>query len=44
MDGLGAKGEYLTARMEDMGIKCVGDLDQLPDTELDRILASLWNG
>ncbi len=42
IDKLGGKGEYLIARMEEMGIRCISDVDQMTDSELERILASLW--
>ncbi len=42
IDSLGSRGDYLISRMHDMGIRCITDLDQMQDTELDRILASLW--
>ena len=44
IDALGVKGEYLIARMEDMGIKCIGNLDQISDIDLKSVLASLWKG
>lgn len=42
IDNLGSKGDYLLARMEDMGIRCISDLDDTLDSELDRTLATLW--
>lgn len=42
IDKLGTRGEYLLARMEDMGIRCISDLDQMSDTNLESTLASLW--
>lgn len=42
IDGLGSKREYLLARMKDMNIKCVCDLDEISVAALDRELSSLW--
>ena len=42
MDKLGPNADYLIARMDDMGIRRVTDLDQMSDNELTRILTSLW--
>ena len=42
MSKLGTQGELLNARMSDMGIKCISDLDQMDDETLENILASIW--
>lgn len=42
MDKLGAKGEYLRARAADMGIRLLDNVAELDNTELDRLLRSLW--
>ena len=41
LDKLGNMADYLLARMEDMEITCVGDVDQMSGVELERIMASL---
>ena len=42
LDRLGARGEHIRARAEDMGIRIIDGLDSLPIDEIDRILKSLW--
>ncbi len=43
LDKLGERAEYLRARMQDMSIRCVENLDEKSESEIDRILRSLWN-
>ncbi len=42
LDKLGVKSEYLRARMHDMGIRSIENVDEDSDAELERILRSLW--
>ena len=42
IDRMGLKGEYLLARANDMGIRVIDRVAELDDTELDRLLRSLW--
>lgn len=42
MDKLGDKAEYLNSRMDDMDITCIDNVDVMSDSELERILTSLW--
>ena len=42
LDKLGSRAEHIRARAEDMHIRIIDDVDQMPDSELDRILTSLW--
>ena len=42
MDKIGPNADFLIARMDDMGIRHVCDLDQMSENELIRILTSLW--
>ena len=42
MDRMGLKAEYLEARMEDMGIRCIDALDEMSDPEIERVFSSLW--
>jgi len=42
LDRLGEKADYLRARMEDMGIRCVENVDEMSGEELTRVLRSLW--
>lgn len=41
-DALGSKKEYILARMDDMDIRCISDLDRMEDEKLYRSLSSLW--
>ncbi len=43
MDKLGMAADYLDARMKDMNIRLVDDVDNLSDETLDRKLKSLWS-
>ena len=42
LDKLGEKGEYILARMGDMAIRSIDNVDEMTDAELDRVLKSLW--
>ena len=42
MDKMGSKSEYLGARMQDMGIRCVDAFDEMSEGEIERVFASLW--
>ena len=42
LEKLGSKAEYLRARMDDMGIRKVENIDDMGDVEFDRVLRSLW--
>lgn len=43
LEKLGDRAEFLRARMDDMGIRRVENVDEISDKELDRILRSLWS-
>ena len=43
LDKLGGKADYLRARMEDMKIRRLENIDELSMAELDRQLKSLWS-
>ena len=43
LEKLGDRAEYLRARMVDMKIRCVEDVDAMSDTELERVLKTLWS-
>ena len=42
IDRMGTRGEYLLARAADMGIRVLDNVSELDNTELDRLLRSLW--
>lgn len=42
LDKLGSAAEYLVARMDDMNIRCIDNVDQMPEREFEQILASIW--
>ncbi len=37
-----AKGRYLKARAEDMGIRFIDDIDKMPQSEIEKEFRSLW--
>lgn len=41
-DRLGDLADFLSSRMIDMEIRCISDVDQMPEGEFERILTSLW--
>ena len=43
LDKLGQRGEYIRARMEDMKIRSVENVDAISSSEFERILRSLWS-
>jgi hypothetical protein len=43
LDKLGEKSDYIRARMDDMGIRSVENVDEMNDSELERVLRSLWS-
>lgn len=43
LDKLGEKSDYIRARMDDMGIRSVENVDEMNDSELERVLKSLWS-
>lgn len=42
LDKMGLRGEYIKARAEDMKIRIVDDVDKKSESELNRIIGSLW--
>ncbi len=42
IDKLGSKAEHIRARAEDMGIRLLENIDEISDSELDRLLRSVW--
>ena len=42
LEKLGSRAEHIRARADDIGIRIVDEVDQASDSELDRILTSLW--
>jgi hypothetical protein len=40
---LGTRSEYIRARMEDMGIRSIDNVDEMADSEFERVLKSLWS-
>jgi len=43
LDKLGEKSDYIRARMDDMSIRNVENADEMSDSELERVLKSLWS-
>ncbi len=43
LEKLGERAEYLRARMDDMAIRRVENVDEMTDSEFERILKSLWS-
>ena len=43
LDKLGEKSNYIRARMDDMGIRSVENVDEMNDSEFERVLKSLWS-
>ena len=42
-DKLGENSDYIRARMDDMGIRSVENVDEMNDSEMERVLKSLWS-
>ena len=43
LDKLGEKANYIRARMIDMGIRNIENVDEMSDDEFERVLKSLWS-
>lgn len=43
LDKLGEKSDYIRARMADMGIRNIENVDEMSDGEFERVLKSLWS-
>jgi hypothetical protein len=42
LEKLGEKAEYIRARMEDMNIRRIENVDELTESELNKLLKTLW--
>lgn len=42
LDKFGLKSDYLRARMNDMGIRCIENMTSASDSQIEQILRSLW--
>ena len=43
LNKLGEKSDYIRARMVDMGIRNIENVDEMSDGEIERVLKSLWS-
>ncbi len=43
LDRYGARAEAVRARAEDMEIRLIEDIDRLPDSELSRLISTIWS-
>ena len=43
LDRFGARADAVRARADDMGIRLIENIDEMPDAELNRLLSTLWS-
>lgn len=43
LDRFGARADAVRSRADDMGIRLIENIDEMPDHELDRLLSTLWS-
>lgn len=43
LDRYGARADAVRARADDMGIRLIENIDEMPDAELNRLLSTLWS-